>query len=309
MNKRIIGFILLAVTLAVMTVSCANLSEEKAIELRSKAEAVVECLKTSNYNKAYSYMDEEYIPESEFKRVFPDMLKYLGAFTEYKVTGPTGVRTGISNGISYAQATYLVDTDGKDFYLVVGTVEERTKLSTFRVTLKEDADVASGRISGNIIGDSPLQIVVIAIGLASFGFSVWMLVDCIRKNIKKKPLWIVIIIFGQLTLGFTASGGGVNFNFNLGFILSLSTLAISESLTVLKLILPLGAVIYRIRRGRLIINNDPEKEYSQLTPPVDDEKGETFADVGNEAEKSESEGDTEGGAGEILENEGEDEKR
>ncbi|MBE6542800.1 MAG: hypothetical protein E7675_00215 [Ruminococcaceae bacterium] len=266
---------LLLIALSLL-VSCESFSEEKQMEMKTKAEIFVDCLMKKDVEKAFDQVNKRYISKEDFYAAFPQMIEYLGGFSRYNLTGPVGYRVKTSNGVTYAWMDFLVETDNRDFYIEVGTAGDSTALASCNVSLKDDVDVASGKPFANIIGKSPLQIVVLAYGVASLAFVVLMVIDCARKNIKKKALWIVVIILGQIAFIFNM-GNGVSTSFNLGFYLTFSALSISENISVLRLIVPVGAIIYMIRRKRLVVNEQShivaEFEVSEQTCPASSDNG------------------------------------
>ena len=82
-------------------------------------------------------------------------------------------------------------------------------------------------------------------------FTVWMIVDCVRREIKHKLLWILVIV---LSVAFeTLYGNGLsNVMFKFGIHLTMSgvTLDMVEGTVKTFVAIPVGAIIYYALRGR-----------------------------------------------------------
>ena len=99
----------------------------------------------------------------------------------------------------------------------------------------------------------PIQITLALVSLASVAFCIWMIIDCAKRKIDKKPLWIIIILLG-FSITYTL-GNSVGIRFMLNFVLSISTIS-RDSLSVGA---PIGAIVYCIMRKKLT-HIDPEPE-------------------------------------------------
>jgi hypothetical protein len=83
-------------------------------------------------------------------------------------------------------------------------------------------------------------------------FTVWMLVDAIRRKMTKKALWIILILL-SLSLSFTTGPNTVNNSFMVTLFLTPSSYQAvipNETLT-LTVVLPLGSLIYFFLRKKL----------------------------------------------------------
>ena len=90
-------------------------------------------------------------------------------------------------------------------------------------------------------------------GLA-IAFTVWMLVDCLRRKMKYKVLWAIIIFFG---IAFTVTVGETsNLSFNMGLFFQTSSIDADPALVsvVTKLVIPVGAILYLCLRKKFTIN-------------------------------------------------------
>jgi hypothetical protein len=95
-----------------------------------------------------------------------------------------------------------------------------------------------------------LQWVVLLLGILEIAFVIWMLIDCCCRKIRLKAMWIVIILLGALAFSIKLGPAGMNFNFNLGGILSYTALILYGSgTTALRIMLPIGALVYLFCRA------------------------------------------------------------
>ncbi len=131
------------------------------------------------------------------------------------------VRTTLVDGIDGIGGLFFHDTT--DFYATYGSL----------------ADV------GNIV--------LILLSLLAIAFTVWMLVDCARRKMKKKPLWMIIILLSATVSVTFGQELGMRFGVALAFMLS-SAVADPFLLSVTaKLMIPVGALVYFFLRKRLTV--------------------------------------------------------
>jgi hypothetical protein len=99
---------------------------------------------------------------------------------------------------------------------------------------------------------TPFNIALIILSIFEIAFSVWMLVDCIKRKVAKKPLWILLILFG-IKLSLTITPERFNFNWSFGLFLQISGVYgdIYQNLITASLLLPIGAVVYFIVRKHI----------------------------------------------------------
>ncbi len=159
------------------------------------------------------------------------------------------------NGVKYYSYTYELTTDTeKGFVVKVSFFAENDKFATLDVIPK--AALSSKEVL-------PFKLVALAVSCAAIAFCVWMIVDCARRKMSKKWLWILIILSGfSLSVTF---GYEFGINFGLVFALPFSSVGADSLTTTIKAAIPIGAFIYCILRGRLTIKPPyTEVEYKDL---------------------------------------------
>ncbi len=102
-----------------------------------------------------------------------------------------------------------------------------------------------------------LNIVLGVYSLLVLAFCVWMIVDCARRRVRKKALWILLIIAG-VSLSLRVGEYG-NVSFMVGLFLQSSQAWVDFGYLAVgtKLILPVGAVIYFCLRRRITLTPLP----------------------------------------------------
>lgn len=159
------------------------------------------------------------------------------------------------NGVRYYTFTYELTTDTeKGFVVKVSFFAENDKFATLDVIPK--AALSTSEVI-------PFKLAAFAVSCAAIGFCVWMIVDCARRNMARKWLWILIILSGfSLSVTF---GYEFGMNFGLVFALPFSSVSADSLTTTIKAALPLGAFVYCILRGKLTVKPPyTEVEYRDL---------------------------------------------
>lgn len=118
-------------------------------------------------------------------------------------------------------------------------------------------------------------------------FTLWMLVDCLRRKMKYKVLWVFLILCG-IVLTVTV-GESSNFSFSIGLFLQLSSIHADPGIVsvVTKIVVPLGAILYLCLRKRFVAE-PPKPEGEALPDPFLRAEPETAA----QTDTQEDEGNT-----------------
>lgn len=242
-------------TLCVLCTGCKtalqNLDNEK---VRQPAETMLDALIADDYSGAYALVSG-ICTEDEFSTVYKQMRDLLGETDEYELSLLyIYTNASINNGkkSSYIEAQY--EFNGENVRLVVSVrVDGEDKLTSFHLTPYENTDYHSTGTIENIKELSGVQWIFLLINVVTIGITVLALVDCCRHKIRKKVLWILILIFGFVTISATISSTGFNFIFNFGNITAYSALIRYGSGTLLlRLMLPVGAICYFLSRRSLM---------------------------------------------------------
>ena len=110
---------------------------------------------------------------------------------------------------------------------------------------------------------------VLLVLLLMYAFVIWMLVDCIRRKLKRKVLWVLLVFLG---VAFTVTvGNQIGFKFMIGLMFQNSTVDADPYIkaVVTKLVVPVGAIVYFFLRKKYTINSETE---AGVIPEIGDEE-------------------------------------
>ena len=141
-----------------------------------------------------------------------------------------------------------------------------------------------------------VRVILWVVSALAMAFTVWMLVDCLRRKMKYKVVWAILIFFG-LCFTFTV-GETSNFSFNLGLFFQTSSIEADPGLLaiVTKLVIPVGAILYLCLRKKFTVEpSKPEGEdlpdpfaQTETEPTAEaDDTAQTEADTTVEADTQE----------------------
>lgn len=109
-----------------------------------------------------------------------------------------------------------------------------------------------------------VRVILWVVSALAMAFTVWMLVDCLRRKMKYKVVWAILIFFG-LCFTFTV-GETSNFSFNVGLFFQTSSIEADPGLlaVVTKLVIPVGAILYLCLRKKFTV--EPQKPDGEDLP-------------------------------------------
>lgn len=232
---------LLILVLAVFLSSCGVDFDDSAI--RQEAAAVLDGLIAGDYDAVRDGLSSQ-ITDSDLRAVFASLSREMEGLGEYEIS-PQEWRITNQDGVKLTAIRYLVTAGQTRFVIDVTKVEGEQGISGFHVRPAEAAGPA--KMSAGAIGWA-----VTGVGIAAWVFVLWMVVDCLRRKMKRKWLWVPLILL--LFMGFHLSliQGNAAFRVNFGLLLGLSNLtAYSDGSRALTLYLPLGAIAYFLNRSKL----------------------------------------------------------
>jgi hypothetical protein len=236
---------------------------------------MVDCVIADNVNGAYALVESAGTVE-QFMPVWSEMRGVLSETETYEIES-TGWNVNWNNGVETTRVSFEVNTDDG-------------KTCNFTVTTG-----ANGRIVGFHFLDATdfvrstafipvINAVLTVISLGFTAFSIWMLVDAVKRRMKLKALWIIATVF---YVGISASWGPSSFNFNtsMKLVLGLSKItAQSSSLSVaVNLLLPVGAVVYFLVRKKLTASFEAAEAAKNATGMTEQPSAEGAAAEINEA--------------------------
>ena len=114
-----------------------------------------------------------------------------------------------------------------------------------------------------------VSIILLVVSGLALAFTVWMFVDCLRRKMKYKVLW-AILIFGAIAVTVT-SGETSGLQFHIGLALQTSSMVADPGLlaVVTKVAVPVGAILYCCLRKRFtVVPNAPAEESAEPVEPA-----------------------------------------
>ncbi len=155
------------------------------------------------------------------------------------------------NGTDYFKGQYFVQfNNGRDINLSLITDGKNAVVGLNYLDISGFYPKAEKAVS-------VLDPVLAVYSLLVLAFCVWMIVDCARRRVRKKALWILLIIAG-VSLSLRVGEYG-NVSFMVGLFLQSSQAWVDFGYLAVgtKLILPVGAVIYFCLRRRITLTPLP----------------------------------------------------
>lgn len=250
---------------------CSSLIEKfDNQELRQYTEAMLDSLIADDRDAAYLLV-QDYCTEEELASVFPQMQEILGQPDTYELKLLSIYTNGqFVDGQQHTvtSATYELIADNRKMIVAVQKSNTSQCIQTFQLTPYELTDYYFTGTLQTMKDANVLQWILLLSNVISIGLAVFAIVDCCRHDIKKKALWILLSALGFFTIGVTLARTGINLNYNLGWITSYSALIRYGSGTIIaRLMLPVGPVIYCIRRRALINGSIPKTSNIPETVP------------------------------------------
>ena len=260
MKRSIKAFCLLGIVL-ISVLFCGAVNEENYYEDHmSLCRAMIDAVVADDRAAAQATVIPK-ISEQEFDQVYRGLRSLWSKMEKYAIVAEEqGHFT--ENGVTYYKTVFKVTSEDGAVYLVSCVTEPGGKqLAGFHATLSDLSEAAE---------EVPflLQALFLLLTLACVAFSVWMTVDCARRKIKLKWLWILLCwLSAGFTLTFAASNVGLYFRFGLVFLPSMATLR--SGIFALQLYLPVGAIIYFFMRKKLSAKAEQETVAYYAQPNFD----------------------------------------
>lgn len=190
--------------------------------------------------------------------VFPQAREMLAGTESYTLEARSW-NTNISNGVKRSTFQFLMTATEQAF--VVETLQLSTKegLYNINITPYTPAPEAAARPADAAAPAANVtNIVLTVVSVAEIVFILWMLLDCCKRRLRRKWLMILVILLGNVLVTFLLTQGKLRLNMNLGLYLSANAFSLLDGGFSFRLLIPVGALYYRIRRHALI--NDPDTE-------------------------------------------------
>ena len=242
MKHRLFSLIALLFAALLLFSSCGLVTENE--DARELTEAFLDAVFANDSEAAYAVIAPG-TNQDGFSQVFPKMVSLFEGAESYTLK-QTGWHTSLNDGVQQSTMTYALTTNEENVFVVQSTFVEGYE-GIYLINLKDTKWVTQKAKTL-----TPLNIGLIILSVLAIAFSVWMLVDCIKRKVPKKPLWILLILLG-VNLSLTIMPERINFNWAIGLFLKLSGVNadIYQNLLTISALLPIGAIVYFIVRKHI----------------------------------------------------------
>lgn len=246
-------FLAVLLVLVLVLAGCSGLSE--AIDdpdIRAQTEALLTAFVENDFDACRALVAQN-VTDEQLREVLGPIHGVLADLGDYELTAEYRNRT-VKDGTDVTTIRYLLSGGNGKYYLSVGKTAGVAGLSGFQLS-EAAADTQPTAPAGAI------HRVVTAIGYLTMIFILWMAVDCVRRKVKNKWLWLLAILLGTVLFQLTMNEGGFSWRFNVGLQLGLTNLAtfIGGGFR-LNVYAPIAAMVYFIKRKELTILPAPEVE-------------------------------------------------
>lgn len=240
-------FLALLLVLVLMLAGCSEVFDDSAI--RADAEVLLTAFINDDYDACRAVVNA-YVADEDLQAIFPSIAEVMKELGAYEMTA-VGWNKKVSDGESLKSVQYLITGEAGKYYLYVSTVDGQEGIAGFQISAAEE-DAAPTTPAG------PVHYVFTAVGFAVLGFVAWMVIDCALRKMKRKWLWIILILMGCLLLTFTMQDGSVNFKFNIGLYLGVTSLTtFAAGGFKVQLYIPVAAIVYFFKRKELTAKEEP----------------------------------------------------
>lgn len=225
-------------------------------QIRQLTESMLNAIKDDDADAAYNLFVPG-IDRTQFDTVylqFRQLLKDMGDYT--LVASNIYKNTNAISDVTITKISYMLSGDESSaeeiraYVDVAQSSEYPQRLYSFHINGYEEVTQTGTftTMKGAAIG----QWVMMIIGLLETAFMVWMFVDCCAHKVRKKWFWLLLIALGVFVISASVDSG-FHLNFNVGLYLNVYTAAIaySNGAYLLRIMVPVGAIVYLIRRKAL----------------------------------------------------------
>lgn len=251
MKKTIAMFTGLVFLLVLLLSGCAE--SIKTPDQDKLMADIFNSIESENYDTAKKLMTG-LISESDLDQALPSIAEYIhGNIKEYKKIGYY-FHTSVSNSdkINSQTLTYNVKTDYDDYNVEMVLLQKNGgawNIYGYNVIRASEANVTGSLL--DLSNFDFLQLFLLIFSAGSLALIIIAIVKCAKSPIRRKALWIVLIIL--LQIGFSVAQSASRSEFRIMLFLGMSSLfKYSDGSYALSVIVPLGAILFLCLRKRLI---------------------------------------------------------
>jgi hypothetical protein len=253
MKRKVILLICFIFTLSFIFGGCTVIEDSE--ESRALCEEMLGYIIQNDFEAAYG-MISHVASEEDFAYVWNEMRNVMQNSKSYEIQQKNWYKSW-NNGVTTTQTLFEVITDdGKVCQFTIYTMDQIDGLA--RIHFLDSTEFV--RKTAFL---PTLNIFLAIFSLACIAFSVWMLVDCLKRRLKYKALWAILTLAHA---GISVQAGATGFDFNFKFMLAFPFTRVSAIPSALAVavtaFIPLGAIIYCFIRKRLTLPKEIKEEES-----------------------------------------------
>lgn len=244
---RALLLVLCTITLASL---CACTADMEIGDNNELADRFLTCVLENDADGAYALVQNT-ASKVDFDSYWPTILPIVDGATSYEME-QIGWNIRTVNGNTTRTTAYQIYFNNE-------------KIALLRISAVDGIDGIAGLHFSDITNfvNTSTRVLSYAKGVLwtisalTIAFSIWMLVDCIRRKLKHKVLWILCIF---ISLSFSVTlGSSLGANFGLGLFFQTNSIVADPSILSLKaqILLPIGAIVYFTRRKKITLVDPP----------------------------------------------------
>ena len=211
------------------------------------AKGFLDSVLKDEYDSAVGMVGET-IGENDFQAYWKSIRDVVKDASSYRLK-QIGWNINTTNGQTVRTTAYQVNFDnGKTALFRVVTAEGVTGIAGLHFS-----DITAFQTKAEAIVPAA-KVILCILSVLSAGFSIWMFVDCLRRKIKFKVLWAILMFVG-VVFSLTLGDKNLGFHMFIGLILKFSSIVADPATQAfeMQLVFPLGAIVYLCLRKRLLL--------------------------------------------------------
>ncbi len=250
-----IGLFVFCLVTALILVSCADMDLSNNDEL---TEEFMTHVMNDDADAAYE-MAKNTVSRAEFLTFWAQLQTVVAGAEDYDIE-QTGWNVNTSDGVTTYTTAYQIEFDNdRTVQLQMVTCDDIEGIAGVHFTDVTDFEEKAERTLPVI------RVVMGLVSLAALAFTVWMFVDCLRRKLKYKALWAILVFVGVAWTVTVGEEFGLRFMVGLMLQTSSITADVSRMAYVVKLVVPVGAIIYLCLRKRFtVLPEEPTEEQNTI---------------------------------------------
>lgn len=216
--------------------------------------AVFDAVENGDADTLAQHMSSEYISDDVIRQMIDTGSGYIeGTVKEYKKTGWYINKSTNSGGqTTTLDLSYDVATDYEDYVVSMRLLQ--TGADSWEVVGFNVIRAAEFKVNGAIINFDDIDMVQVAmllVSAAELALMIVAIVVCARSKVRRKALWIVLIVLLHTGLSLKLSPAGFNFNIWLVNVSLTSLQKFIDGTRIYNILVPLGAILFLSLKKRL----------------------------------------------------------